>query len=1029
MPNRLRRVAALWFCVALFAFAANSQQPAKQAKREFGAWGGSVGSEPPSPQGFRIDWAEQDRLAAADPAAAAWIDAHFGWRIVFDPATRLPWRAFGPGLAIASRGAGEAEIREAASRFAVDLHAELRLPGDPPAVRFAAFAGGLWYVSFDQRQDGVRVDDAGLALRIDAAGRLVMWGGRFLPVSGLRKDGVVRAEDARLLAVAALRAEGFLGVSSRLAFGDTTEVIHAPLGGDGTRPGAAWKVRLSVDQPLAEWILYIDASTGAVRESWNDVRFLHHETPRHLRPRGRREGGPSLPPARSEGPAVFTAAVTGLVHENVDPDQPPVFMPFPDSTFTIVDGASPPVNATSDASGNFSFTGGPASSATVASGLDGVWITTNNSTAGGPQAAFSATVAAGAPSLAAVFDDTNSLLAERDAFFFGTRARNNILLHNPTETLFNGALPANVNLAQTCNAFYNGSSINFFAAGGGCINTAYSDTVVEHEYGHHVSNVIYNAHGRSVPGHLGEGYSDLQAASCEDTNLIGYGFFGPGTLIRDLNNTCQWPASCGTGVHARGCVIGGSVWHTRVEFAAAFGAAGKVQLDQYLYAHLHGAPLNETEAFLELLLLDDDDANVLNGTPNFLKFLQGFTTLHGVPCPIPTAIVSHFPLGATANQLHDYQIRATAVQGLGGVIAAGSVVYTVNGGATVVLPMTSAGSEWSAAIPVVAGPAVVEYYLVFVDAGGAATFDPATAPAVRYAFRNFRPEVFFSDGFESASGWVTAGVGQNDWHRQAPGNPNHAYDPATAYAGVACFGNDLSPPGSNGNYRANVDNSLTSPVVDCSTKTGVFLDYRRWLTVEDALYDQARIEISVGGGPFVQVWQNAATAGGIDHHLDTTWVRHQVRLPQADGQASVRIRFRLTSDGGAEFGGWTVDELKLDAVPASPILTATGPLVAGSTLTFGVGGQTGDLFVLAADVGTPGVFVPGLGTIAVDPSAPSFLLLVPPGAATLPTTGRYLLPLTVPPGIAGFTVYGEAVVLPADGSPFVISNVTTTTFL
>ena len=143
MPSLCRRVAALWACLVLFAVAANSQQPAKQALREVGAWGGSVGAEPPSPPGFRLDWAEQDRMAAADPAAAAWTGAHSGWRIVFDPATRLPWRAFGPGLPIASRGAGESEIREAASRFAVDLHAELRLPGDPPGIRYAAFAGGL----------------------------------------------------------------------------------------------------------------------------------------------------------------------------------------------------------------------------------------------------------------------------------------------------------------------------------------------------------------------------------------------------------------------------------------------------------------------------------------------------------------------------------------------------------------------------------------------------------------------------------------------------------------------------------------------------------------------------------------------------------------------------------------------------------------------------------------------------------------------------------------------------------------------
>ncbi len=43
----------------------------------------------------------------------------------------------------------------------------------------------------------------------------------------------------------------------------------------------------------------------------------------------------------------------------------------------------------------------------------------------------------------------------------------------------------NINLSDSCNAFYDYTSINFFSSGSGCPNTAFSD-VVAHEYGHHM---------------------------------------------------------------------------------------------------------------------------------------------------------------------------------------------------------------------------------------------------------------------------------------------------------------------------------------------------------------------------------------------------------------------------------------------------------------------------------------------------------------------------------------------------------------
>ncbi|MCA9549754.1 MAG: DUF4215 domain-containing protein [Myxococcales bacterium] len=97
---------------------------------------------------------------------------------------------------------------------------------------------------------------------------------------------------------------------------------------------------------------------------------------------------------------------------------------------------------------------------------------------------------------------------------------------------------------------------------------------------------------------------------------------------------------------------------------------------------------------------------------------------------------------------------------------------------------------------------------------------------------------------------------------------------------------------------------MVSPVIAVGDATSVRLQYRRWLTVEDGLADQA--EILVGGR---RAWTNARGNGDL-HHLDKEWRFHDVDITTAvqrdDGQA--QVSFRLTSNGEVSFGGWTVDD-------------------------------------------------------------------------------------------------------------------------
>src|SRR5262249_17430764 len=85
-------------------------------------------------------------------------------------------------------------------------------------------------------------------------------------------------------------------------------------------------------------------------------------------------------------------------------------------------------------------------------------------------------------------------------------------------------LPVKTNINATCNAFWDGSSLNFFHAGGGCPNTAYSD-VAMHEFGHGIDA----SNGGILDGGYSEGFGDSVAVLGTRQPCVGRDFFGAGT--------------------------------------------------------------------------------------------------------------------------------------------------------------------------------------------------------------------------------------------------------------------------------------------------------------------------------------------------------------------------------------------------------------------------------------------------------------------------------------------------------------------
>ncbi len=74
--------------------------------------------------------------------------------------------------------------------------------------------------------------------------------------------------------------------------------------------------------------------------------------------------------------------------------------------------------------------------------------------------------------------------ASRSGFYHLTRINQKARTFFPSNTWLQGKVTANMNIVATCNASWNGTSLNFYRSGGGCSNTGEIAAVFLHEWGH-----------------------------------------------------------------------------------------------------------------------------------------------------------------------------------------------------------------------------------------------------------------------------------------------------------------------------------------------------------------------------------------------------------------------------------------------------------------------------------------------------------------------------------------------------------------
>ncbi|MCY2961169.1 MAG: hypothetical protein NTY35_13495 [Planctomycetota bacterium] len=877
------------------------------------------------------------------------------WQVVVDAETGFAEMLHGGGAQLGSVVRTDAEARtlaDAALLSTLPVHGVAVESLEFERVMFLPLgqigSSDKWTVRYTQRLGGLPVEGAKVNVLMDSTGRV-------LSVHSTAVAGVDTISSLPTFApesALAVAGDAFLAKHHITAADASRPVLAARRAlVDGRRTArAAWTLDLSYEptseNPISERY-WIDAREGSILAVENQIHYFDVT-------------GTVLTKA-TPGTAPDTAS-------NPETDQVMRYARVQSSAGTVI----------TNASGAFNF---PGVNTPLAVTVTYYGDFNNVANAAGAAYTLTQTVQPNTPTTITMNPSpTDQITAQANAMIGVNLLRDFVRALNPTDATADIRFLSNVNQSQTCNAFFNGNSINFFLSGGGCPNTCYS-TVVSHEHGHWM-NVLYGT--GNGPDGMGEGNADVWAMYIWDTPVVAQDFFGVGSPIRTgLNNQAfcgDASPSCYGEVHADGEPWMGAAWKVRNRLNQTNGnAPGDLIANTIFLAWMNGYNQTQIRSIIETqwLTLDDNDANLSNGTPHFADIDGGFRD-QGFPgvTLVPLAIANVTALPDTENAAGPYVVDASISANFSPPLTATTLRWRVNGGAFTDVPMSFvSGSTYRASIPGLPYPSLVQYSIRAVDSAARVVTWPPSAPEQLQAFDVGTKNQIATYSFDStASGWTTGTVGDTsnpevDWVRGSPqgrgGNVGGVSwrDPSTAFAGTGCFANDLGTGANDGAYSANVHSWLRSPILNMTGRQNVRLRFQSWLSVDGNALDQARV--LVNGTEF---YANPALA-----RSDTGWGMQEYDISSvAANNPSVQVEFRLRSNGTNQFGGWAIDDVNLFALspivepcPAPQSFCVAAPNSVGGGAQMGYAG-TGNLvlnnlqlFVYACPPNVSGLFFYG----------------------------------------------------------------------
>ncbi|HEX7841912.1 MAG TPA: hypothetical protein VF469_30790, partial [Kofleriaceae bacterium] len=469
----------------------------------------------------------------------------------------------------------------------------------------------------------------------------------------------------------------------------------------------------------------------------------------------------------------------------------------------------------------------------------------------------------------------------------------------------------NVNIAQECNAFFDGKTLNFFHASMRCQNTALIQDVVFHEFGHSVHAAEIIAGVGAFDGAMSEGAADFFAAQITGDPRMGLGFFYTDAPLRDLDppgSENRWPDDIGE-IHKTGIIFGGAFWDLRKALIAELGQAEGVRVTEKLFIGALRRSVSIPTSLIEVLAADDDDGDFSNGTPHECAIRNAYGQ-HGLRTATGTIQAPDRLAQAAPSTTVRVELTGLTTRCTGDEIDHVTLSWKPTDGEPGVTPgmvtaAQSAPAEFSTDLPIAANATTLyQAQVVFTD-GSILTLPDNLADPYYQLYVGQTVTLYCTD-FESGdplrSGWATGsgdgGVSPWVWGIPMSGTT----DPPAAYSGKHALIQAL-----NADYAPKSSSFVKMPSIDIGRWSDVHLQYRRWLAVEDSQFDQARITVG-GQRAWINYSQNLGNSSA-GQHLDREWRFHDVPVSGLAAGHTLDIAWDLTSDEGLEFGGWAIDDV------------------------------------------------------------------------------------------------------------------------
>jgi hypothetical protein len=361
------------------------------------------------------------------------------------------------------------------------------------------------------------------------------------------------------------------------------------------------------------------------------------------------------------------------------------------------------------------------------------------------------------------------------------------------------------------------------------------------------------------------------------------------------------------------------IWEVRNELIAAGKPTSIIESIFVNSIPMHNGTAINTAITIDWLTLDDDNGNILDGTPNYPQINAGCAT-KGVPGPELQLMGFAFPNGLPSIvDPSDGASFSVAITPLGSNPSPSNarITYRVDGGNWTTMGIDpNGGNLYTASLPAVECESVIQYYLT-ADSGTTSVSNPNNAPADSYSALGATDIILaFEQTFEmNAIGWVESsdpGTTSGFWERGNPAGNSTRGEPGSAADGSFCLLTE------NGNGNFDIDGgctTITSPVIDAST-SGTTVSYSRWYdntgagTGADPNNDTFTVEVTDGQSG----WTVLEVVGPVSQSAGGWYDVSFLISDFVENTESFQIRFTACDLGSGSVVEAAVDMISIDAI-------------------------------------------------------------------------------------------------------------------